>query len=35
VNVSSHVNRPQVKELDTVIDEQHYFLVGGKVIRGA
>ena len=35
LNVSSHVNRSQVKELDTVIDEQHHFLVGGKVIRGA
>ena len=34
LDMSAHVNRSQVKELDTVIDEQHHFLMGSKVIRG-
>src|ERR1700743_789683 len=34
-DMSAQVNRPQVKELDTIIDEQHHFLLGSGTIRGA
>src|SRR6478609_2964977 len=34
LDMSAHISRPKVKELDTVVDEQHHFLVNSRVTRG-
>ncbi|WP_162877254.1 hypothetical protein [Mycobacterium persicum] len=33
--MSPYVDRPEVKELETFVDKQHYFLVNSRVTRGA
>jgi hypothetical protein len=34
VDMSAYVNRPKVKEVETVVDKQHHFLVSSQVTRG-